>query len=566
MRRSLLAAVLVTLVCAPCAQAGSWTSFTEGDLGGIALLGLQRAPDGSLHAVWNRYDRSTNTTDVFTRAVSADGTAGPIVKIANWVGTADPDVAANPGGGLIALWGGLQAGGVESGSATSDDSGAAWAPGPEPIDRGRQVYASPLGIENGADGTVFESWAGTFGTWVHRGTDSATPSLNYQQQFGGNAFSPPDLARDGTDGSLWLGWPIFNATANENNGAWVQQVDQATGAPSGAPIKMPGSSVQQNGTTSSFSNLGRWPITGRPGRPGVFVAAPVQNDIVFWRVGQPNSITLDSGNGRHRQVAIAADPDGRIIVFWGTDTGSGTKLFARVSDTDVASFGPAFEIPLPPGTTSTLVWGLAASAQSGARFDLFANVTIGGEAHYWHTQGVPPPALGKAVNARVVSGEVLVQLPGSKSFTRVTAESQIPVGATVDARKGRVRIVTALPNGRTQQADFYQGVFRVTQMKSGLATMVLAAGAFGACGKARRGASAAKAKEIRRLWAAGKGRFATKGRYASATIRGTTWLTSDRCDGTLIRVTQGQITVRRIKGRGVVVLRRGQSLLVRARR
>jgi len=48
---------------------------------------------------------------------------------------------------------------------------------------------------------------------------------------------------------------------------------------------------------------------------------------------------------------------------------------------------------------------------------------------------------------------------------------------------------------------------------------------------------------IRQLWANAKGKFRTSGRYASATVRGTIWLTADRCDGTLTRVTQGAVQV-----------------------
>ena len=48
---------------------------------------------------------------------------------------------------------------------------------------------------------------------------------------------------------------------------------------------------------------------------------------------------------------------------------------------------------------------------------------------------------------------------------------------------------------------------------------------------------------IRQLWAKAKGQFRTRGRYASATVRGTGWLTADRCDGTLTRVTQGTVQV-----------------------
>ena len=49
---------------------------------------------------------------------------------------------------------------------------------------------------------------------------------------------------------------------------------------------------------------------------------------------------------------------------------------------------------------------------------------------------------------------------------------------------------------------------------------------------------------MRQLWGVGKGKFRTKGKYAAASIRGTQWLTQDRCDGTLVRVTQGSVQVR----------------------
>ena len=48
---------------------------------------------------------------------------------------------------------------------------------------------------------------------------------------------------------------------------------------------------------------------------------------------------------------------------------------------------------------------------------------------------------------------------------------------------------------------------------------------------------------IRRLWAKAKGHFRTRGSYASATVRGTVWLTADRCDGTLTHVNQGTVQV-----------------------
>jgi hypothetical protein len=41
----------------------------------------------------------------------------------------------------------------------------------------------------------------------------------------------------------------------------------------------------------------------------------------------------------------------------------------------------------------------------------------------------------------------------------------------------------------------------------------------------------------------GKGRFRTRGRYSSATVRGTIWLTAERCDGTFTSVRVGALSV-----------------------
>jgi hypothetical protein len=48
---------------------------------------------------------------------------------------------------------------------------------------------------------------------------------------------------------------------------------------------------------------------------------------------------------------------------------------------------------------------------------------------------------------------------------------------------------------------------------------------------------------VRRLWGSGRGRFRTRGRYGAATVRGTKWLTLDRCDGTNVRVVRGKVSV-----------------------
>jgi hypothetical protein len=50
-----------------------------------------------------------------------------------------------------------------------------------------------------------------------------------------------------------------------------------------------------------------------------------------------------------------------------------------------------------------------------------------------------------------------------------------------------------------------------------------------------------KGRSVRHAWGNAKGAFRTKGRYASATVRGTLWRTDDFCNGTLITVRRGKI-------------------------
>jgi hypothetical protein len=70
----------------------------------------------------------------------------------------------------------------------------------------------------------------------------------------------------------------------------------------------------------------------------------------------------------------------------------------------------------------------------------------------------------------------------------------------------------------------------------------------------------------RKLWGDGKGNFRTRGSIAAATVRGTRWLTEDRCAGTFVRVASGVVDVLDIKRKKVFKLRAGQSKLVSARR
>ena len=69
---------------------------------------------------------------------------------------------------------------------------------------------------------------------------------------------------------------------------------------------------------------------------------------------------------------------------------------------------------------------------------------------------------------------------------------------------------------------------------------------------------------VRKLWAEGHGNFTTDGNYASASVRGTKWLTEDLCEGTLIHVATDRVAViNRVNHRHVIV-KAGHSYLAKA--
>jgi hypothetical protein len=167
--------------------------------------------------------------------------------------------------------------------------------------------------------------------------------------------------------------------------------------------------------------------------------------------------------------------------------------------------------------------------------------------------GPPPPVPRQSFNVAPVSGLPTFTCPGQPTKA-LTEASSLPVGCTINATSGRVKLTSAKADGTPQTADFYEGQFKVTQetgklagtKATGLLTTLTLTGA-PACPKAKskkRNRSVAQASRGgRRLWGSGGGSYRTRGGRSAATVRGTTWLTQDTCKGTLTKVTEGSVEV-----------------------
>ena len=191
------------------------------------------------------------------------------------------------------------------------------------------------------------------------------------------------------------------------------------------------------------------------------------------------------------------------------------------------------------------------------------------------TDIIQPPVPGVRAGVAPVRGKVMIKLPGSNTFLELDGQTEIPMGAQVDTRKGAVRLISGSTGGTqaavstTQSAVFSEGLFTIRQKRGATSVMnlILGGGNFGICrgGGSAQSVGAVPRKPVRRLWGSGKGRFSTRARYSAATVRGTRWLTQDRCDGTLTRVTQGVVSVQDFRLRKTRLVKAGQSYLARAR-
>jgi hypothetical protein len=201
------------------------------------------------------------------------------------------------------------------------------------------------------------------------------------------------------------------------------------------------------------------------------------------------------------------------------------------------------------------------------------NVSYGGE-----TVSLAAPAVeNESINLTQVSGEVIVRVPQSVggaapseggsaggSIARIRGTATLPLASVINSTKGRVRVIGKRRKKR-QVGHFRAGTFRVRQADDG--EMVLTLRGSLDCGATASGASPKAEASARRrsLWGnSSGGNFRTRGRHSSGAVRGTKWLTVDRCNGTLTVVREGIVQVHDYGNGKRVRVRAGKSYFARA--
>jgi hypothetical protein len=282
------------------------------------------------------------------------------------------------------------------------------------------------------------------------------------------------------------------------------------------------------------------------------------------------------------QAHLTQDATGRLHAVFAHNTAAGLELdYASSDNGTIWQSGPlltqtnatqgigALRAAIAPDHLGVTAWETSSDASSQIRV-----LGIGPEG------GQSPPVPGKTVAVGLESGTVFITSASGKR-TRLTGGATIAVGSRIDTRKGRVEMTSAAigTGTRTQTAQFYQGTFKVRQSvpkanrAAALTTDLTLAGETprSQCASARGASAAAVSKKkgphavLGKLWGNGKGKFRTNGKYSSATVRGTIWLTTDRCDGTLTTVKRGTVSVRDLRRHKTVTVKAGHSYLARAR-
>ncbi|HEX6021030.1 MAG TPA: right-handed parallel beta-helix repeat-containing protein, partial [Solirubrobacter sp.] len=301
------------------------------------------------------------------------------------------------------------------------------------------------------------------------------------------------------------------------------------------------------------------------GSPAVDFAGCAGRTVDQRGVPRPQGAACDAGAYEYdsppETVVVGSGPP---FTFSSSDPGSTFQC-----SLDGGPFVPCtspWNEPVGPGTHTLVVRAVDPQGQVDGTPETRTFVVAGQEptpAPTATATPAPTPVAGRIVVAREVRGTVRIRLRGSRRFVNLDEAQGIPVGSTVDTKRGRVEIQAIPRPGRpVEKAIFYDGIFRITQSR-GITDLKLTEAL--ACPRGRASAASRKPKK-RRLWGDGRGRFRITGRYSAATIRGTKWLVQDTCTSTLTRVTQGVVTVRDRVRKRTIIVRRGKSYVARARR
>jgi Calx-beta domain len=278
-------------------------------------------------------------------------------------------------------------------------------------------------------------------------------------------------------------------------------------------------------------------------------------------------------------VTLSVANTGPVSVSW--KTVDGTAIGGVNSDVDAADYVSASgQLTWAPGDTSENIdvlidGGVSPEANETFTIELSnpVNATIARGSitvTIINDDFPPPPEPGEVNVIPAGGGGQCVAVKGGGGCQPLVAGQQIEIEDVLYINPRTSRVLVQSVAGNTV---FYGGRFDVAEINGGgdkpITVLRLVGGNFKVkCGTATRTTAGlsveAKKTPVRRLWGKGKGRFRTRGRYASGTVRGTNWVTTDFCDGTDTRVVAGIVRVYDLVLKKWILLKAGQSYFANA--
>lgn len=461
--------------------------------------------------------------------------------------------------------------------------------------------------------------ANTFSVLLAQPGSTFTPQAGspFQTGAGPQAAVAGDLNNDGRPDvvlSLYNGNQV-TVLANTPNGFTSQQTIQGGGSPSTPVIAdFDGDSIRDfafiNASGSSVTVVRQTAAAGYaveqtiplPSAPTGITTGDFDGngrpDLAVTRAGTPGSLTVllrnatNSGfnEAPYSPVAVSATPVSITTADFNLDGRPDLALAANSAAVDVLeNTGSGFTRTAIPMSASAQNGIAAADFNADGRPDIVASEYGGNTFSVLINQApapappppppptptptptpAPTPVAGVNVIGSTKSGTVKVKKPGSKTYVTLAPGTPIPVGSSIDTRKGKITITAAQGGGTTASAWFYDGLFKLTQTKGSKPLTTLTLTETLSCPTRGSASAAAKKKDkkppSRKLWGDGKGSFQTKGEFSAATVRGTKWLVQDTCDATLTRVARGVVSVRDFVKEKTVTVRAGKSYTARRKR
>jgi Ca2+-binding RTX toxin-like protein len=179
--------------------------------------------------------------------------------------------------------------------------------------------------------------------------------------------------------------------------------------------------------------------------------------------------------------------------------------------------------------------------------------------------------LAVAQSALVTGGTFKFRLPDARRYYGFEDPLKLPMGSTIDARAGAVRVATATSStGARQEVRVSGGPFTVRQQAGKQPTTDLRlVGSAQGCTRSASGPRApsdARAPKLDTQTAKRKpGKYRVRGKHSIGAPKGTSWVTEERCDGTFTQVRRGTVRVRDLERDRTVVLHAGDTYLARPR-